>query len=75
MKTHPNHYLSLTIFLLFFCFQVSAQESDPFTYASRLQPSADAWQIARHGEISPDLYTGAMAWSLPLYRSLNKEIG
>ena len=46
---------------------VRAQESDPFSYASRLQPSAEAWQMSRHGEISPDLYTGAMAWSLPLY--------
>ncbi len=74
MTTVPHSTLRTRIlfffvfFSLFFAdFQSYAQESDPFTYASRLQPSADAWQISRHGEISPDLYTGAMAWSLPLY--------
>ena len=67
MKSFSNHYLSFLILLLFSYLQVSAQDPDPFSYASRIQPSAEAWQIARHGEISPDLFTGAMAWSLPLY--------
>ena len=67
MGSHTNHYLSFLILLWFSCLQVSAQDPDPFSYASRIQPSAEAWQMARHGEISPDLFTGAMAWSLPLY--------
>lgn len=65
-----SHHLSFSAALaliLFGACTLFAQESDPFSYAARIQPSAEAWQIARHGEISPDLHTGAMAWSLPLY--------
>lgn len=57
----------LTVLITFSALPSHAQDPDPFSYASRLQPSAEAWQMARHGEISPDLFTGAMAWSLPLY--------
>ena len=60
-------YLLLTVSTVLITIPSLAQESDPFSYAARIQPSAEAWQIARHGEISPDLHTGAMAWSLPLY--------
>ncbi len=65
-----SHHLSFSAALaliLFGACTLFAQESDPFSYAARIQPSAEAWQMSRHGEISPDLYTGAMAWSLPLY--------
>ncbi|MBR4660653.1 MAG: hypothetical protein IKO77_04425 [Bacteroidales bacterium] len=54
------------VFLLC-CTASLAQESDPFTYSSRIRPSAQAWTVSHHGGMSPDLFTGAMAWSLPLY--------
>ena len=65
--SHPRALTISAVLLLLINSYSFAQESDPFAYASRIQPSADAWQMARHGEISPDLHTGAMAWSLPLY--------
>ena len=65
--SHPRALTISAVLLLLINSYSFAQESDPFAYASRIQPSADAWQMARHGEISPDLHTGTMAWSLPLY--------
>ena len=65
--SHLRTFTILAILLSLINHYSFAQESDPFSYAARIQPSAEAWQMARHGEIAPDLFTGAMAWSLPLY--------
>ena len=45
----------------------SAQDTDPFSYAASIIPSANAAEMMKYGNLTPSLYTGAMSYSLPVY--------
>ncbi len=45
-----------------------SQSLEPFSPYALFSPSADAWQMSRHGGLSPSLHTGSMTYTLLLYR-------
>ena len=66
MKTH---LLFLSVFAAAAAVGTSAraQSLEPFNPYGIYSPSVEAWQMTRHGNLTPSLYTGAMKFSIPLY--------
>ena len=79
MNVLPVHFrgalTSVAASLLFlFCTTVSfAQESDPFVYESHIVASPEAYEMSKHGSLKPNLNTGAMTYSLPIYTYQDKD--
>ena len=44
-----------------------AQPVESFRASTNITPQVESYQIARSGDLTPSLYTGAMTYSLPLY--------
>ena len=44
-----------------------AQPVESFRASVNITPQVESYQIARSGDLTPSLYTGAMTYSLPLY--------
>lgn len=64
-----SQFMSLTLAIAGLSSQmVSAQSTEPFSPYSSYSPSVESWQITRYGNLKPSLYTGAMRFSLPLYK-------
>ncbi len=48
-------------------FNTDAQPVESFRATMNITPLVESFQIAKSGNLTPSLYTGAMAYSLPLY--------
>ena len=45
----------------------AAQNHEPFSYNTEISPSVETYKITKYGNVTPSLYTGAMAYSIPLH--------
>ena len=48
-------------------FNADAQPVESFRASTNITPQVESFQIAKSGNLTPSLYTGAMTYSLPLY--------
>lgn len=49
------------------CGIAEAQNPELFSFNPDITPSVETFQIQKHGNLTPSLYTGAMALTIPLY--------
>ena len=64
---HLASLTAITTVSIRIAFNAAAQPVESFRASTNITPQVESFQIAKSGDLTPSLYTGAMAYSLPLY--------
>ena len=57
--------ISSVLLAMLLCGIAEAQNPELFSFNPDITPSVETFQIQKHGNLTPSLYTGAMALTIP----------